>query len=148
MYAFGFTDPAHVSEDWGSIRSLAMQYVKEMQVIQPEGPYFMGGYSAGGLIALEMASILLEIKEQVGLLVLIDTFPWIPDARTNTKKILESISTGIDKVKVSCLQYCKKNDVYRWQNCKKTTYFHRTFKYFFRNNHGFSPSQTRNFVQI
>ena len=103
MYAFGFTDPTHVSKDWGSIRNLAMKYVAEMQAIQPEGPYFLGGYSAGGLISLEMASIFVENQEQVGLLVLIDSFPWIPEARNNTNVLLKCVSSGIDKIKVTIL---------------------------------------------
>ena len=100
MYAFGFSDPTRVSEDWCSIRNLALQYVKEIRSIQPEGPYYLGGYSVGGLIALEIATIFLEEQEPVGLLVMIDTFPWVPEARGNTKKLRDAGSFGSDKVKV------------------------------------------------
>ena len=106
MYAFGFEDPTLISGDWGSIRDIAIKYVTEIRSIQPEGPYYLGGYSVGGLIALEMASILLEDKEQVGLLVMVDTLPWIPEARINTKKLRESLSFAFDKFKVSSFFFC------------------------------------------
>ena len=101
MYAFGFSDPTRISEDWGTIKNIAAQYVDEIRSVQPEGPYYLGGYSVGGLIALEIASIFLENEEQVGLLVMIDTFPWILESRTNTIKLRESASFASDKVKVS-----------------------------------------------
>ena len=50
-----------------------------------------------------MASILVENQEQVGLLVLFDSFPWIPEARNNTNVLLKFVSSGIDKIKVTIL---------------------------------------------
>lgn len=43
--------------------------------MQPEGPYYLGGYSMGGLIACEMARRLRAAGETVGLLALLDTYP-------------------------------------------------------------------------
>ncbi len=54
---------------------MADAYLRELRQFQPEGPYYLGGYSLGGAIALEMARRLLQQGEQVGLLVLLDTFP-------------------------------------------------------------------------
>src|SRR3989338_5574651 len=43
-----------------------------MKTIQPEGPYFLGGYSIGGLIAFEMAQQLHRQGEETALLFLLD----------------------------------------------------------------------------
>jgi acetoacetyl-CoA synthetase len=42
---------------------------------QPDGPYFLAGYSFGGLVALEIARRLRETGARVALLAFIDTFP-------------------------------------------------------------------------
>jgi amino acid adenylation domain-containing protein len=52
---------------------LAAHYIKEMCTLQPEGPYFLGGLSFGGLVALEMAQQLLAQGQKVALLALFDT---------------------------------------------------------------------------
>ena len=39
-----------------SIPEMAEHYIKEIRTLQPHGPYFLGGFSAGGLVAYEMAS--------------------------------------------------------------------------------------------
>ncbi len=49
--------------------------LEEIRRLQPSGPYCFGGYSFGGQIALEMARLLLEDGESVGLLALIDPPP-------------------------------------------------------------------------
>ena len=51
--------------------------IKALQVIQPEGPYRLLGYSYGGVVAYEMARILLQQGQEVSSLVLLDSFaPW------------------------------------------------------------------------
>ena len=58
------------------IEDMAAQYVKEIHRVQPHGPYFLGGYCAGGTIAYEVAQQLQAEGEQVGLLALFDTSNW------------------------------------------------------------------------
>ncbi|MEC4813297.1 MAG: amino acid adenylation domain-containing protein [Scytonema sp. PMC 1069.18] len=55
------------------IEDMAALYIKEIQTIQPNGPYYLGGYSLGGVIAFEMAQQLHQQGEQVGLLAMIDS---------------------------------------------------------------------------
>jgi thioesterase domain-containing protein len=55
------------------VEDMAVYYISEMRRVQPEGPYFLGGYSFGGLVALEMAQQLKAQGQEVGLLVLLDT---------------------------------------------------------------------------
>jgi amino acid adenylation domain-containing protein len=57
------------------IEDMAGHYINELQIAQPEGPYYLGGYSFGGMVALEMAHQLKSEGHQVGLVVLLDTFP-------------------------------------------------------------------------
>ena len=66
-----------------SIEEMAIAYLEEVRVVQPHGPYVLGGYSGGGLVAYEMARQLTAVGESVALVVLIDTFPPdIPVLRT------------------------------------------------------------------
>jgi thioesterase domain-containing protein len=52
---------------------MASRYLEEMFIVQPEGPYLLGGYSLGGIIAFEMAQQLRARGQRVSLLVLIDS---------------------------------------------------------------------------
>ncbi len=56
------------------IEDMAAQYVKEIRTFLPEGPYYLGGHSFGGLIAYEAALQLYEQGQRVALLAMIDTF--------------------------------------------------------------------------
>jgi amino acid adenylation domain-containing protein len=58
-----------------TIEEMASHYLREIASIQPRGPYFFGGFSLGGLVAYEMAQQLKVRGEEVGLLVLFDTYP-------------------------------------------------------------------------
>ncbi|MEH2088950.1 amino acid adenylation domain-containing protein [Nostoc sp.] len=58
-----------------SIEQMATHYIQELQTVQPHGPYFLSGWSFGGLVAFEMAQQLSHQGEQITLLALIDTTP-------------------------------------------------------------------------
>ena len=58
-----------------NIDDLAMYYAQDLVKFQPEGTFFLGGWSTGGIVALEIARNLLKRGRQVGLLVAIDTVP-------------------------------------------------------------------------
>jgi amino acid adenylation domain-containing protein len=57
-----------------AIAAMAAEYVGAMRSVQPAGPYFLGGWSMGGVIAFEMARQLQEQGETIGLLALIDAY--------------------------------------------------------------------------
>jgi thioesterase domain-containing protein/acyl carrier protein len=57
------------------VEDMAAHYIKEMRQLQPEGPYFIGGRSLGGMVAFEMAQQLRAEGQAVGLLALLDTYP-------------------------------------------------------------------------
>lgn len=52
---------------------MAADYLAEVRLVQPNGPYLLGGFSGGGLAAYEMAQQLLAAGEEVSALVLLDT---------------------------------------------------------------------------
>jgi amino acid adenylation domain-containing protein len=61
------------------IEDMAKDYVEEIRRIQPNGPYFLGGHSFGGLVAFEMAQQLCQQGEKVDLLAMFDcTGPNLP----------------------------------------------------------------------
>jgi amino acid adenylation domain-containing protein len=62
-------------EDYPSLRveDLATHYVRQIQTLQPQGPYLLIGASFGGLVAFEMAQQLQAIGQQVSLLGILDT---------------------------------------------------------------------------
>ncbi len=77
-----------------SIEDMAAAYLREIREVQPRGPYLLGGYSAGGIVAFEMARRLTEAGEHVALLALIDTLhpqskPRELNARTRLARLWE-----------------------------------------------------------
>jgi len=58
-----------------NVPAMAARYVDEIRKVQPHGPYLIGGYSFGGLVAYEMAQMLEAQGEQVALLALFDAYP-------------------------------------------------------------------------
>lgn len=55
------------------VEDMATHYLREIQAVQTEGPYFIGGAGVGGIVALEMAQQLISQRKNVGMLVLADT---------------------------------------------------------------------------
>jgi len=53
---------------------MASLYLQAVRELQPEGPYLLGGWSIGGLVAFEMAQQLVTQGQQVALVVLFDTW--------------------------------------------------------------------------
>ncbi|MCH2164561.1 MAG: KR domain-containing protein [Marinovum sp.] len=56
-----------------SIEEAARDYIFEMRAVQPEGPYYLGGFSGGGITAFEIARQLEAAGQHVGILILLDT---------------------------------------------------------------------------
>ncbi|MGW1686292.1 alpha/beta fold hydrolase, partial [Streptomyces albidoflavus] len=58
-----------------SVAEMAEDYLSRILEVQPHGPYFLLGYSFGGLVAHLIGSLLEERGEKVELLVLVDSYP-------------------------------------------------------------------------
>ena len=54
------------------VESMAACYLAAIRAVAPEGPYLIGGYSSGAIVALEMAQQLRSEGEEVALLAMID----------------------------------------------------------------------------
>jgi amino acid adenylation domain-containing protein len=63
------------------LEDIAASLVRKMRSIQPNGPYFLGGWCQDGVFAYEMAQQLRAQGEKVGLLVMIEA--WNPARWTN-----------------------------------------------------------------
>ncbi len=55
-----------------TMEKMAAEYLQVMRTVQPEGPYLLGGFCNGGLMAYEMARQLRVADQEVALLLLID----------------------------------------------------------------------------
>lgn len=53
-----------------TVEEMAAHYLSEIRKVQPNGPYYVGGYCFGGLVAFEMARLLQEQGEHVALVAL------------------------------------------------------------------------------
>ena len=61
-------DPPHAT-----VEAMAAEYLNSVKARQPDGPYYLCGYSFGGLVAFEMARRLWESGDEVALVGLFDT---------------------------------------------------------------------------
>ncbi|GJL62118.1 MAG: hypothetical protein NPIRA04_07720 [Nitrospirales bacterium] len=55
-----------------TVENLAAHYLEDMQLVQPSGPYYLAGYSFGGLVAYEMGRQLRQQGHKVAFLALVD----------------------------------------------------------------------------
>ena len=124
------------------IETMAADYIREIQTLQPNGPYFLSGYSFGGLVAYEMARQLNEHGQQVALLVLFDTYnvvgEWFIPLRFNARlsQYQHQFSTLKGKQKWTYLLEVAQSEV-----IGKFAYFQQKLTDKFSSNHSPSPLQ-------
>lgn len=72
---YGFRLPEQTTDQITDFRIevIAANYIKALKHFQDQGPYILGGWSFGGVIAFEMACQLKAAGDQVGQLVLMDS---------------------------------------------------------------------------
>lgn len=56
------------------VTDIARHFIQELRQVRPHGPYLLGGYSFGGIVAYEMAQQLTAMGERVPLLAFFDTY--------------------------------------------------------------------------
>ncbi|MER7771805.1 amino acid adenylation domain-containing protein [Kitasatospora sp. NPDC096140] len=77
-----------------TVADTAAAYVAEIRRVAPHGPYHLLGWSAGGLIAHEMAVQLQAAGEEVGLLAVLDGYPLgdlAPVAAPSPEEVAEAV---------------------------------------------------------
>lgn len=92
-----------------SMEEMATTYLKEVRAVQPRGPYFLGGFSLGGEVAIVMAQQLMADGEQVALVALLDTLE--PERSRPTERFRGILRFA--KTRSSRLQYIR-----RWIDVK------------------------------
>jgi amino acid adenylation domain-containing protein len=94
-----------------SIQEAAANYIQALRSVQPQGPYFLGGFSVGGIFAYEMAQQLNQAGEQVSFLAFLDApspeYPVYLAGDKSLKGKLKRIHPGNFFRKV--LQFAKKH---------------------------------------
>jgi amino acid adenylation domain-containing protein len=75
LQAAGFEDQAEPETD---LVRMASRYVAALRAEQPEGPYILGGWSMGGVVAFAMAGQLAAAGQDVPLVILIDCSVPVP----------------------------------------------------------------------
>lgn len=75
-----------------TLPAMAARYVQAVRKVQPEGPYYIGGWSSGGVVAYEMAQQLRQSGAEVGLLALIDSQAHLePDETPDDGRLVNAI---------------------------------------------------------
>ena len=86
-----------------TVEAMAAAHLKSIRAIQPEGPYFLGGFCSGGFLAYEMARQLHTEGQRVDLLVLIEPNPaprpagYLKMVRAVISRLGDLIRLGQDK---------------------------------------------------
>lgn len=85
-----------------NLRDAAEFYVQRMKEIQPQGPYSLAGYSAGGTVCLAIAETLHEQGETTDLMLMLDAVPSginIASPFSNPRRLWRLGRTALDRVK-------------------------------------------------
>ncbi len=94
------------------IEDMASHYIKEMQTVQPHGPYLLGGWCVGGMIAYEIAQQLNLQGEIVELLTIFDAYPpkmIPPNHQVENSLSLLKIKSRIYQSKLYLMDMIKRN---------------------------------------
>ena len=96
-FSFAVIEPFnlyHNREAVYGIKNIAARYVSFLKEVQPQGPYILGGWCYGGIIAHEMACQLQAQGEQVDYLILLDAHVTVDE---ETRKAAEAMHSAINR---------------------------------------------------
>ena len=80
-------------EPHDSVEEMASHYISEITSINPEGPYALGGFSFGGIIAFEMAKQLKAQGKKVKIVALFDSYVY-PSYYYSNPLVKKTVSTS------------------------------------------------------
>lgn len=75
------------------IKNIAKKYVEILKEHQPQGPYILGGWCYGGIVAHEMACQLQNAGEQVEMLIMLDSHVVLDEKTRRTAEDMHSDTT-------------------------------------------------------
>jgi acyl transferase domain-containing protein/thioesterase domain-containing protein/NAD(P)-dependent dehydrogenase (short-subunit alcohol dehydrogenase family) len=96
-----------------SMSDIAAYHIATIREIQPQGPYYLGGWSASGLVAYEIAQQLHREGQEVALLVLFDVLnsaPPKPPSTWDRSRELFSFLTWKVRFHLSRLRQLQRNE--------------------------------------
>jgi amino acid adenylation domain-containing protein len=83
-------------EPFTRLEDMAAYYIDAVRRVQPNGPYLLGGWSLGGVIAYEMARQMRELGEEIALLALLDSpAPVRPLEESDEVKLLAGLAADL-----------------------------------------------------
>lgn len=96
-----------------TFEEMAAAYIKEMKMVQKEGPYFIGGFSGGGITAYEITKQLREAGDEVAALILLDT----PLAHSEPLSSVDRMSIHWQRINKQGISYLTDwaKSRYRWE---------------------------------
>jgi amino acid adenylation domain-containing protein len=77
-----------------TIEQMAADYLEAIRTVQARGPYILGGWSLGGLVAYEIARQMIDSGESCQRLVFLDTT--IPEGATECVPANEQVNVGLE----------------------------------------------------
>jgi fatty-acyl-CoA synthase len=81
-----------------TVESAADEYLRALRKVQPKGPYYLSGWSFGGLVAFEMANRLRASGDEVSRLVLFDTAPPERRVKQMADRLRMKIAAGVFEI--------------------------------------------------
>ncbi len=106
---YGIQAPFVVGQDlaFNDLKALAAHYAKAIQKQQPSGPYRLGGWSIGGLLAQQVAAHLHAAGREITHFIGIDSFMHMPMlGKTSDTEALQAVLAfvrGESELDLSCL---------------------------------------------
>jgi pimeloyl-ACP methyl ester carboxylesterase len=101
-----------------TIEEYAAICLADIRQIQPHGPYYICGYSVGGMIAYEIANQLVQAGEQVAHLTLVEPTLFRTDAPK--KGALQKRMGWFDSKSAMLLHYAKRLPIALWKRGQKS----------------------------
>jgi amino acid adenylation domain-containing protein len=102
IYALQESSTAGETSLWDNIDAAAQYYIALMKALQPSGPYYLVGWSFGGMVAHDIACRLQERGDTIALLCLLDIYPpsdsdrWV-DSKELSPESLDPVPIGINE---------------------------------------------------
>ena len=96
-FAFSVIEPYnlyHPDKAKYGIKNIAKKYIEILKEHQPQGPYILGGWCYGGIVAHEMACQLQASGEKVEMLIMLDSHVVTDE---ETRKAAEDMHSGVSR---------------------------------------------------
>lgn len=98
-----------------SIEVMASRYIDNILKKQPDGPYYIGGWSFGVIVAFEAARQLIGLGHEVKMLALLDCGPFLPyDEPEDSAELLADIFSKYTHIDVDNLRTMNEDERYKF----------------------------------